>query len=178
MSGFLEGEQVYLRAIELSDATESYLSWLNDPETTRGLMSGAYPSNLNELRKYVEQVSNSKDAVMFAVCDKSNDEHIGNIKIDRFDWTSRTCELGILLGSKSHRGKGIGTEVCRMVLQYAFTQLNIRKVLLAVYANNPAAIRTYEKLGFVMEGTLRDHIWAEGSYVDKHFMGIFKDELK
>lgn len=178
MNAFLEGDQIYLRALEVSDATEAYLSWLNDPETTRGLMSGAYPSNLEDLRRYVETVTTSKDAVMFAVCDKSSDEHIGNIKIDRFDWSSRTCELGILLGSKDHRGKGIGTEVCRLVLQYAFERLNIRKVLLAVYANNPAAIRTYEKLGFVMEGTLRQHVWVEGSYVDKHFMGIFKEELK
>ena len=178
MSAYLKAEQVYLRAIEVEDASEAYLSWLNDPETTRGLMSGAYPSNLEDLRNYLKSVTTSKDAVMFAICDHENDEHIGNIKIDRFDWVARTCELGILVGSASHRGRGIGTEVCRTVLNYAFGQLNMRKVLLAVYANNPGAIRSYEKVGFQLEGTLRKHVFSEGEYVDKHFMGIFKEELK
>jgi len=177
MTVYLHAEQVYLRAIQLDDASTEYLSWLNDPETTRGLMTGAFPSNLDDLKKYIDGVSASKDAVMFAICDNITHKHIGNIKIDRFDWIGRTCELGILIGSKEHRGRGIGTEVCKVVLQYAFNRLNIRKVLLAVYANNPGAIKSYEKVGFQHEGVLRKHVFSEGQFVDKHFMGIFKEEL-
>lgn len=115
---------------------------------------------------------------MFAICDKSTNRHIGNIKLDNFDWISHTCELGVLIGEKDFWGKGIGTEACTLAIQYAFNILNIRKVLLAVYATNIGAIKVYEKLGFVNEGTLRKHIWSNGNYIDKHFMGLFKEELK
>lgn len=178
MSRFLEGEKVYLRALTLSDATEEYLSWLNDEETTRGLASGVFPSSIEALKKFVEGVSSRKDVVMFAICDKTNDKHIGNIKLDNFDWVSRTCELGILIGNKSYWGKGIGREVCTAVIRYAFEDLNIRKVVLAVYENNPAAIKLYEKIGFQQEGRLRKQVFEGGHYYDKFYMGIFAEELQ
>ena len=88
MNRFIEGNTVYLRAIEQSDANERYLSWINDEEVTRGLASGVYPSTLDDLKKYVQQISGSRNAVMFAICDKENDLHIGNIKLDNFDWVN------------------------------------------------------------------------------------------
>jgi [ribosomal protein S5]-alanine N-acetyltransferase len=178
MIRFLQGEKIYLRAISTDDVTEEYLSWINDEETTRGLASGVFPSGIEDLRKFVEGAIQNKNVVMFAICDIQNDLHIGNIKLDNFDWVSRTCELGLLIGNKNYWGKGIGSEVCKLTLQYAFTDLNIRKVSLAVYANNPAAIRLYEKLGFVQEGNLRQHIFEGGNYFDKLYMGIFQEELK
>ena len=178
MNRFLEGNTIYLRAIEINDASERYLEWLNDEEVTRGLASGVYPSTIEDLRKYIQQITSSKNAVMFAVCDKANDIHIGNIKLDNFDWVNRTCDLGLLLGDRSYWGKGIGTEVMRLTLSYAFGQLNIRKVLLAVYANNPGAINLYEKVGFKNEGCLRAQVFVKGEYIDKHYMGIFINELQ
>jgi RimJ/RimL family protein N-acetyltransferase len=177
MSAFIKGNSVYLRAIALSDATPEYLSWLNNPDTTQGLVAGTRPSTIQDLENYLRAIGES-DAVMFAICDLRNDQHIGNVKIDRFDWIARTCEFGILLGSSEHRGKGIGTEVTRLVLNYAFHTLNLQKVLLAIYGNNPAAIRAYEKSGFVLEGTLRKQVFSGGEYVDKHFMGILKEEFE
>lgn len=175
---FLNGKSIYLRGIDISDATENYLSWLNDEEITKGLLTGYYPSTMGDLRKFIESINQNPNAVMFAICDRETNKHIGNIKIDRFDWISRTCELGILIGDKNYWGKGVGKEACSLVIQYAFHKINFRKVLLTVYNNNPAAIKLYQKLGFVMEGTLRKHIFVEGEYIDKHFMGLFKEEFK
>lgn len=178
MSRFIEGNTIYLRAIEASDAGERYLSWLNDEEVTRGLASGVFPSTLEALKVYVQNINASKNAVMFAICDKDQNVHIGNIKLDNFDWINRTCELGLLLGDRAYWGKGIGTEVMRITLRYAFEQLNMRKVILAVYANNPAAVKLYEKIGFQHEGCLRNQIYCKGEYIDKFYMGIFSHELR
>jgi ribosomal-protein-alanine N-acetyltransferase len=178
MIRFLEGSQIYLRAITMNDVTDNYLSWLNDEETTRGLASGVFPSNIEELRKFVEAAISNRNVVMLAICDSKSNEHIGNIKLDNFDWVGRTCELGLLIGNKKYWGKGIGYEACKLTLEYAFTDLNIRKVSLAVYENNPAAIRLYDKLGFKKEGQLRSHIFEGGKYFDKLYMGIFREELK
>ena len=178
MSHFISGQRVYLRAISADDATTDYLSWLNDEETTRGLASGLFPSTLEDLRLFIHGMVGNKNAVMFAICDNINQTHIGNIKLDKFDWVSRTCELGLLIGNKNYWGKGIGYEVCKLTIEYAFSDLNMRKVLLAVYENNPAAISLYNKLGFVQEGCLRQQIFEGGSYYDKIYMGLFKEELK
>jgi ribosomal-protein-alanine N-acetyltransferase len=177
MNRFIEGESIYLRAVEAADAGERYLSWMNDEEVTKGLASGVFPTTIEDLKKYIQNITSSRNAVMFAVCDKENDLHIGNIKLDNFDWVNRTCELGLLLGDRSYWGKGVGTQVMALTLQYAFQQLNIRKVVLAVYANNPAAVRLYEKVGFQKEGCLRDQIFYKGEYIDKYYMGIFSNQF-
>ena len=177
MSRFLTGDQVYLRAASVADATSEYLSWINDPDTTRGMVSGTYPSNLESLRSYLTSVSADSNSIILAICLKENDQHIGNIKLDSFDRAAMTCELGIMIGDKNSRGKGIGSEVCRLVLKYAFDQLNQRKVSLTVFDNNPGAVRLYKKIGFQIEGRLRKHIFAHGEYHDKLWMGIFKEEL-
>ncbi|MFN8775993.1 MAG: GNAT family N-acetyltransferase [Flavobacteriales bacterium] len=172
---FIQGNQVYLRALSQDDATPAYLSWINDPETTRGLVTGHFPSNLQSLKDYINSVTGNRDKVMLAICDLNTGQHIGNIKLDQFDWISGTCELGILIGSVEHRGKGIGAEVCSLVVSYAFERLNLRKILLAVYASNPGAIRAYEKAGFAEEARLREHVYSAGSYTDKIYMSVFRN---
>ena len=94
-------------------------------------------------------------------------------KIDQFDWVSSTCELGLLIGDKKSWGKGVGTEACQLSISYAFEKLNMRKVSLTVYANNPNAIALYEKIGFKHEGRLKDHVYEGGTFHDKLWMSIF-----
>jgi [ribosomal protein S5]-alanine N-acetyltransferase len=173
MSAFLEGSQIYLRGISSQDASEHYLGWLHDAETTKGLASGRFPTTIDQLREYILNVVNNPNAVMFAICDAVTGNHLGNIKIDQFDWVSSTCELGLLIGDKKSWGKGVGTEACQLSISYAFEKLNMRKVSLTVYANNPNAIALYEKIGFKHEGRLKDHVYEGGTFHDKLWMSIF-----
>lgn len=174
MNAFLTGEKVFVRALSLDDVSHDYLSWINDPEITRGMVTGVFPSDLENLRNYVRSAIADSNTVIFAICDKTNGRHIGNIKLDRFDYISGTCELGLMIGNPDYHGKGIGKEVCSLVTNYAFERLNLRKVSLTVYGNNPAAIRLYKSIGFVEEGCLREHVYISGAYVDKIWMSLFR----
>ncbi|MDX1907980.1 MAG: GNAT family protein [Bacteroidia bacterium] len=175
---FLRGTHLGLRAIEPDDASEAYLSWLNDEETTRGLESGKYPTTLPDLRRYLEQVAADPHTVMLAMIEQASGRHVGNIKLHNFNWLNRTGEIGLLIGDKTAWGKGYGAESCQLVLAYGFNRLNLHKIWLAVYANNPAAIRLYEKIGFVHEGRQREQVFSDGVYVDKLFMGMLAHEWK
>jgi RimJ/RimL family protein N-acetyltransferase len=175
---FLQSDTIYLRALSIDDVTAEYLSWLNNNDVTAGLVAGTFPSTFQDLQQYINAKAQDKNTVIFAICDKHTHKHIGNIKIDNFDWISKTCELGILIGNKDFWGKGIGTEACKLVIDYAFNTLNIRKILLAVYSTNVSAIKVYERLGFEKEGTLKAHVFQHGNYIDKHYMSIFNNEKK
>lgn len=176
-NAIIETEQVYLRAITLSDVNEYYVGWLNDKAIIKGLMISNTTTTIESLREYVESNIRNPEVYMYAIVEKQTDLHIGNIKIDKFDWVSSTCELGILIGNKTFWGKGIATEVVRAILVKVFVNLSIRKVLLAVFSNNPVAIKLYSKIGFKREGCLKDHILVEDEYVDKCYMSIFKTEF-
>jgi RimJ/RimL family protein N-acetyltransferase len=170
----LKGETIYLRLLTEYDVNETYLSWLNDNDITYGLATKNY--SMESLKSYVHQRLEDQNCHFYAICDVLSDKHIGNIKLDFFDSKANLYELGILIGDKSYWGKGIGTQACRLVLEYGFKKLNARKIWLAVYENNLSAKKVYENLGFKLEGCLRKHISLGEKYYDKYLMGIFNSE--
>lgn len=173
---YIEGETVYLRSLRMEDVNQNYLSWLQDEEVMMGIATTGY--TMDKLKIYVKERLENETTAFFAICDKGTDEHIGNIKLDFYDARSNVSELGLLIGNKQYWGKGIGLEACKLTIGYGFQQMNLRKIYLAVYESNPSAKKIYEKLGFVLEGTLRKHVMVNGNYFDKYLMGLFKNEVK
>ena len=173
----LEGDRIYLRYIKLTDVNNNYLSWLNDEEVMKGIATSEY--NLQNLQSYVRNKINLKHTHFFAIVLKSNNIHIGNIKLDFHDSKANLSEMGVLIGNKDYWGKGIAKDACSLVLDYGFKKLNLRKIFLAVFENNIRAIKLYKSLGFKTEGKLIKHVCLQGVLYDKYFMGIFsQDYLK
>ena len=68
------------------------------------------------------------------------------------------------------QGKGVGSALMREILSLADNWLNLKRVELEVYTDNPAAIALYTKFGFEHEGTKRAFAFRDGQYVDAHMM--------
>ncbi len=64
----------------------------------------------------------------------------------------------------------------RVMLRYAFTELNLHRVSLFLFDYNPRALRSYEKAGFVTEGRLRQPIRRGGRLWDEIVMGALRDD--
>jgi len=90
----------------------------------------------------------------------------------------RSWEFRILIGKPGELGRGIGTEACRMVLDWAFSRLNAHRVWLGLNQENMGAFKCYQKCGFKTEGVLRDELWCNGKYVNAVRMGILEDEWR
>src|SRR5256884_4059261 len=175
---YIIGSQIYLRPLEREDLTDRYLSWLNDPEVNRYLESGLFPSTKADLEQFYQQVAGSQSQVILAIADKGDDRHIGNVKLGPINWVHRKATFGILVGDKEFWRKGIGTEATILTVEYAFFRLNLRKIDLGVYSEHQAAVRSYEKVGFNVEGQLREHVFHEGQYKNCLLMGLLRSEYK
>jgi RimJ/RimL family protein N-acetyltransferase len=80
---------------------------------------------------------------------------IGHVRLARVDLRDRRASLAIGIEDFTCLGKGIGTEAIRLVQQYAFGELGLRRLSVRVVEYNHRAIRSYEKCGFVFEGRER-----------------------
>ena len=69
------------------------------------------------------------------------------------------------------QGKGVGKALMAAAVDLADNWLNLTRLELEVYADNAAAIHLYERFGFVYEGTLRQHAFRNGEYIDSNIMG-------
>ena len=65
-----------------------------------------------------------------------------------------------------------------VLVNFIFNEMNLHKISLLTYGFNKRAIRSYEKVGFKVEGVLKDNIYRDGQYQDEIIMSIFKDEWK
>lgn len=173
----IQGDRIRLRAMEREDLPQ-FVNWLNDPDVRQGLAAFLPLSMVREelwfeetLKHPVEQQPLSMEANINAIW-----KLIGSIGFHDIDWVSRKAEIGIMIGEKSLWNKGYGTEAMRLMLQHGFETLNLHRVYLKVFSNNPRAVRSYEKAGFVLEGKLREAHFVDGSYTDDLIMGVLRSE--
>lgn len=102
-------------------------------------------------------------------------EAVGRASLFDIDLLARHAEAGISL-QRTARGRGIGTAAIVQLVQFAFVRHNLRRVHLQAIESNVAAIRAYEKAGFVVEGRQRQHAWVRGGYEDIVRMGILRSD--
>jgi RimJ/RimL family protein N-acetyltransferase len=100
---------------------------------------------------------------------------VGRCTLFHQDALARHAEVGIALLPEA-RGQGYGTAALRLIVEFGFTRLNLRRLYLAVIASNTGAIASYRKVGFVEEGRHREHAWVRGHYEDEVTMGLLRSE--
>lgn len=101
---------------------------------------------------------------------------VGVASLFDFDYLARHAEAGISLSPEA-RGRGIGTAAIVELVRFGFARRNLHRIHLQAIASNVAAIRAYEKAGFVIEGRQREHAWVRGAYEDIVRMGILRSEM-
>lgn len=100
---------------------------------------------------------------------------VGTVTLFDFDFLARHAEAGVNL-ARHARGRGIGTAAIKQLVEFGFVRHNLHRIHLQAIASNVAAIRAYEKAGFVIEGRQREHAWVRGHYEDIVRMGIVRPE--
>lgn len=104
------------------------------------------------------------------------EQFIGVTGFRQLDARNRHVQFGITVGEKSAWGKGYGTEVTRLMVRYAFQTLNMHRVWLHASEDNERALHVYQKIGFRMEGRLRQDMFRNGRYWDTIVMAVLRDE--
>lgn len=170
----LKGKQVLLRALERDDL--ALLHTFNNDLAVElaGGGDAPVPQSLARLEAEFEQKvsGGGRNGSDFAI--EADGNFIGICALFNEDNLAKTTELGITVGNKLYWGKGYGREAVQLLADYAFRYQNFRKVWLMVHGNNERAIKAYQKVGFVEEGRLREHVYSNGEYVDLIYMGILR----
>lgn len=171
-----EAAGIYLRLMTYDD-TDRIVAWRNSDSVRKNFIYQALftrESHENWIRTMVE----TGKVVQMIICLADTDQPVGSVYVRDIDMTHRKAEYGIFIGEENARGKGIGTAAARLMLQYCYEELKLHRVYLRAYADNMAAICSYEKAGFVQEGLLKDDVCIDGVYRDIVWMGAVKNETE
>jgi UDP-4-amino-4,6-dideoxy-N-acetyl-beta-L-altrosamine N-acetyltransferase len=171
----LYGQATRLRRIEREDIP-TFVRWFSDPEVREFLLLNR-PISMAEEQQWFEEQLRSRDSEVFAI-ETTEGVHIGNIGLHDIDWLHRSAEMGIVIGEKQCWSQGYGSDATRVLLRFAFDEMNLHRVQLTVYEDNARAIRAYGKCGFRQEGRLRDAIFRKGRYYDMLLMSVLSGEFR
>jgi RimJ/RimL family protein N-acetyltransferase len=170
----LQGERVRLRPIERDDLP-NYVVWINDPDVLAYF--GTYlPMNLAQETAWFESMLNDPNVLNFAI--EYEGRHVGGAGFNGIRWRHQSAEVGLFIGEKALWGRGLGQDTLRTLLDYGFNQLNFHRIYLRVFAEHARAVRSYEALGFVHEGRLRQAEWRHGRWQDILIMSILRHEWR
>jgi ribosomal-protein-alanine N-acetyltransferase len=96
-----------LQALTKQDASELYLSWLQDKATAQFI--SFLQEDVIALSQYIEQQNNDEHCWFWGVFHQG--KHIGNIKYQRLHSHPNVATMGILIGEKCWQGRGVAAEV-------------------------------------------------------------------
>ena len=173
---YLEGENIFLREVRESDVTDEYYNWLNDPDVNKYLETRFIPHSKNDILNFVKKMDGNNNEILFAICEKETEKHIGNIKLGPINWIHRKADISFLIGNKAYWNKGIASEAIKLVLRYGFYTLNLHKICAGYYKHNIGSAKALKKCGFIEEGVLREEYYYNGEYVDAIRVGILKKD--
>jgi diamine N-acetyltransferase len=126
---------------------------------------------------WYERASVVADRALFTVYARDDGRPIGRADLASIDYRHRTASIGLFIGEADRRGKGCGTEIVRLLLDYAFTALGLHNVMLTAYEYNLAGLRAYRKAGFTECGRRRQCHRMGGRLWDEVYLDCLASEF-
>jgi RimJ/RimL family protein N-acetyltransferase len=172
----LAGTLVRLAAQDPHTAVETIANWNRDTEYVRLLaVDPVKPANRKKISEMLER-SIEPEFYSFGIRTLPDDKLIGFIILMHVNHVHGEAFVGIGIGDSEYRSRGYGSDAMRVLLRFAFQELNLHRVSLDAVAANSRAVRSYEKVGFVHEGRTRGTEYRNRVHDDLIAMGILKRE--
>ncbi|HWI54276.1 MAG TPA: GNAT family protein [Desulfobacteria bacterium] len=171
----LVGEKVVVRNLTRADVP-MLVKWKNDPEIA-DLVRGA-PINTTfeiESRRFARGIDDHD--TLRLIIETLTGKPIGFISLGDIDRDSHKAEVGMLIGEKEFWDRGFGTEGLKLLIKYLFYEMDFNRIGLEVFEYNTRAKKAYQKIGFKVEGLLRQALFRKNKYYDIFIMGILKQDF-
>ena len=169
-------DRLQFRILGKEDVTERYVSWLNDPDVNQFLETRFASQTLDSCRQFVSDMERDPCSHLFGIFDNKTLEHLGNIKLGFINTNHLNGQLSLLIGEKSHWGKGYAAESARSITKWGFEELGLERISAGCYDTNTRSLRAFLKIGYSVEGFFRDSIVSNGRRIGSFSLGILKND--
>lgn len=169
----LEGTNIFLRDVTVSDVDEDYYQWMTDDEVNKYMETRFNHQSIEEIKNYVEKMNSDPNVYFMGIIYKKKEKRIGNIKLGPVSNRHFRSEMSLWIGEKSLWGAGLGTEAISLMRDFACARLKLHKITAGCYSNNIASARAFEKAGFHIEAVLKEEYFNQGKFVDRFCYAYF-----
>lgn len=148
------------------------VKWLNNPKVNKYIGDTiSQTTTLAKQKKWFANYQKDKNKHFFTICD--GNKPIGFMGLSNINKQNKNADLFIAIGDDDYRGKGYGKEAMKWLIAYGFNKLKLHKINLGVIKDNTASVKLYQKLGFKIEGEMKDEVYYKRKYYHFLSMAIF-----
>lgn len=166
--------KVTIRRFERTDIPNK-VRWINDPENNKYLH---YDLPLEEGKTELWFEKNKERQDRYDGIIEMDGKAVGLIGLLSIDLRNKKAEYYVCLGQQDAKGKGVAKKASLLLLDYAFTALQLNKIYLYTERENTAAQALFERIGFEKEGLLKEDLIYMGRKVDRFCYGLTKREYE
>ena len=130
--------------------------------------------SLSFIRASLEQFASNSG---FAAGVWWNEQFVGVVGTHKIDWLNRKVELGYWLG-KNFQGQGIMTDASRSAVTHLLVEMDLNRVTIQCATGNAKSCAIPRRLGFSLEGTMRDGQLLNGRYEDLLMFAMLRRDWK
>jgi ribosomal-protein-alanine N-acetyltransferase len=174
----LETARLVLREIVQADA-EDLLRIFSDEETMRYWSCRPYTSvaQARRLINVLAETARGGIGIHWAITLRGDDRLIGKCGYNEWRKAHRRGDISYII-AREHQGKGIVSEALGAMLDYGFDHMNLHSVEAGVTPGNGASARMLQKLGFILEGHLRENFLTETGFVDSLIYSLLRSDWR
>lgn len=171
----ISGKDLKLRPLEEQDL-ETKVKWINDPDVHKYLHY-RLPLDIEKTKNWFRRIANDFSRYDYVI-EKQDYGPIGLTGLLGIDRFHESAEFYITLGEKQYWNKGFGQQALSILVDWAFRHLNLYKIWGTTRTTNLASISMIKKVGFKIEGTLKQEKKVGDKRVDVVRVGLLRDEFK
>ncbi len=176
----LETERLFLRHITEADS-ETWLAVFNHPDVIRYLIdSENLTTDQNEIEsiiKWANDIFTHQTGIRWAITLKPANRMIGSCGFHLYKQHDRCAEIGYELHFDFWR-QGIMSEAVAAMLEFGFRRMQLHRIEANVTEGNQASAELLRRLGFKLEGTWRDKVFARGQFHNLWQFGLLENEYR
>lgn len=174
----IEGKNIVLRSMKAEDSGW-IIKWRNNERVRSHFI---YRETFTEKghQNWIHTMIETGKAVQFIICEKEDGHSpqdlrpVGSVYFRDIDRKKKEAEYGIFIGEDDAAGRGIGSEAALLATDYAFERMGLRRLVLRVFTDNEAAVRSYERAGFQKSRILEAVECSDGEKKDMFYMTMEK----
>lgn len=173
----LDTNRLTMKRFEKSDCVDMLNNWISIAEVQNnyGEDVKTTESEVYELLNKWTSNYSKRDFYRWAIIEKNTKKNIGQIAFYKVNARHNRVEVEYCIGNK-YWGQGYATEAVRAIIDFAFKELEIKRVEAFHRSKNPSSGRVLEKSGMIKEGTMRNYIYHDDGYDDCHMYSIIKED--
>jgi RimJ/RimL family protein N-acetyltransferase len=154
-----------------------FMSYRNDPEVAR--YQAWETCTEQEATAMIEELKSQQPGTpgewfQFAIELKKTGVLIGDCGL-KTEADGRQAEIGFTL-SREHHGKGYASEAVSCLLDYAFGDLGLHRVVAITDHENEPSVALLERLGMRREGHFIQNAWFKGRWTSEFLYAVLAGE--